>query len=97
MYDVLMESVVRAQVVPFDPTAWTIYGPLGVICGWLFWKNSRLEDRIDKLITDHKVEIAAKDVVILQLQNSRLEDQKTLIPLTHSLTTVLEMQAESRK
>lgn len=93
-----MESVVRAQALPFDPSAWTIWGPLGVISGWLFWKNSRLEDRIDKLITDHKVELAAKDVVILQLQTSRLEDQKTLIPLAHSMTTALEMvQTESKK
>lgn len=96
MYDLPM-IMAQAIPVPFDVSQWTVYGPLGIACGWLLWKNARLEERLDNLISVHKTEIAAKDALVSQLQEKRLEDQKVLIPLTHSLTTVLELQVESRR
>lgn len=56
-----------AQIVQESPALYT-YGPLGVICAWLMWRDERraadhrsIGDRIDGLTTAILVDITERD------------------------------------
>lgn len=91
-------------MLPVDPNSWVVYGPLGLACAGLLWLVGKLTDlrdkdrqefekRIVELTNAHKVEIAAERALNAKLQDDRLTDQKTLIPLAHSVIAALEKKA----
>lgn len=71
-------------VVPFD---FFTNGPLIGIIGLLLWYILRQQDR-------HDQQMAAKDTALLALQEKRIEDQKVLIPLGHSMVAATETSNE---
>lgn len=73
------------------------YGPLGVAVVVEFWYITYLLKERKEMIAAHKVEIAAERSTNASLQDKRLDDQKTLIPLAHSMVTAVEILSEERK
>ena len=97
----LADHVVLAQTAPgFDPSVLLQQGPLGVIAVFMFYLWRRSEDRYDKAIDAHKVEIAAERALNSKQQDQRITDQQTIVPLAQNLVKVaekLDERLEERK
>src|SRR5688500_14931559 len=84
------------------------YGPLGIGLSIALWYigvllkdkkdvESYYRDKLEKIETAHKVEIAAERSLNARLQEDRLTDQKTLIPLGNAMVAAVELLDDERK
>ena len=91
-----MLETATAQIapVPIDPSALTVYGPLGLMVALLLWYIARIHDRMDKRDEQYRMELAAERSLNAQLQDKRIEDHKVLIPLSNSMVVSAQQTSE---
>lgn len=71
-------------------------GVLGAVVAGLLWERVNMYRERKDMIEAHKTEVAAERSLNAKLQEQRLEDQKVLIPLSHSMVTAVDMARQQK-